>query len=79
MNALEKDIISVSRRARQASRAFQSVSSEIKNRVLATIADLLDKRRAFIQEENAKDLESGKKAGLSSAMLDRLYLSPMLS
>ncbi len=75
MNALEKDIISVSRRARQASRAFQSVSSEIKNRVLATIADLLDKRRAFIQEENAKDLESGKKAGLSSAMLDRLYLS----
>jgi glutamate-5-semialdehyde dehydrogenase len=75
MNTLEKEIIRISRRAQKASRTLLAVSTETKNRALAQIAGLLDTGKEGIQRENAKDLEKGKKAGLSQAMLDRLYLS----
>jgi glutamate-5-semialdehyde dehydrogenase len=75
MNTLEKEIIGISRRAQKASRTLLAVSTETKNRALAQIAILLDTGKEGIQRENAKDLEKGRKAGLSQAMLDRLYLS----
>jgi glutamate-5-semialdehyde dehydrogenase len=39
------------------------------------MADLLDRQKDFIRQENEKDLVAGREKGLSTAMLDRLELS----
>jgi len=50
-------------------------STKLKNEILQTIAILLSNQKTVILEENQKDLEQGKKAGLSKALLDRLALN----
>lgn len=60
--------------AKRASNELKTISTVEKNRVLATIAELLLLRKEFLIKENEKDLEAGKKSGLSAAMLDRLCL-----
>jgi glutamate-5-semialdehyde dehydrogenase len=51
------------------------LSTVQKNNVLGRMADALAAQKAYIQAENAKDLEAGKAKGLAAAMLDRLQLS----
>ena len=46
-----------------------------KNRALTTMAELLEQKADWIFDENRKDLEGARKAGLSSAMVDRLTIS----
>ncbi|SDW02356.1 glutamate-5-semialdehyde dehydrogenase [Marinococcus luteus] len=60
--------------AKKASKRVAAASTEEKNKALLLIADELETREAFILEANAKDLEAGRKNGLSSALLDRLTL-----
>ena len=62
-------------RARSAARNLANVSTSAKNAALHKTADLLLSKKDDIQSENRKDLEAGRKKGLSSAMLDRLELS----
>ena len=50
-------------------------STQLKNDVLKTIAENIDKERDFLVEQNLKDIEQGKKAGLTQAFLDRLLLN----
>lgn len=50
-------------------------STKLKNGILETVAKQIEVQREFLIQENQKDLEAGKKAGLSSAMLDRLELN----
>jgi glutamate-5-semialdehyde dehydrogenase len=47
-----------------------------KNRCLNAMADALDNNRQAIEQANARDMAAGAKAGLSTAMLDRLSLGP---
>jgi glutamate-5-semialdehyde dehydrogenase len=61
--------------ARAASRKLARLSPLEKNAILEAMADEMDARRTFLQEENAKDLAAGKEAGLNAAMLDRLTLT----
>ncbi len=61
--------------AKEASRSVASLSTDVKNKTLLLMADLLHERRDFIRRENEKDLAAGREKGLSSAMLDRLELS----
>jgi len=61
--------------ARDAAAGLLALSSATKDRALSLVADILDSRRPFLQEENRKDLEAGKAKGLSAAMIDRLTLS----
>jgi glutamate-5-semialdehyde dehydrogenase len=72
---LQATICSMAKRARIASRSLSSLSSEIKNAVLLRMADLLDRQKDFIRQENEKDLIAGRGKGLSAALLDRLELS----
>lgn len=72
---LEETITDLAVKAKRGSFSLMSVSSEKKKRVLLNVARLLLEKKGFIQEENKKDIDSGKKAGLSSAMLDRLTLT----
>jgi glutamate-5-semialdehyde dehydrogenase len=62
-------------RSREASRALAKLDAETKNSLLRAMADGIEKSADRIQSANAKDIEAGKKAGLSPAMLDRLTLT----
>jgi glutamate-5-semialdehyde dehydrogenase len=60
--------------ARQSSFAMARLSSGAKNELLMNMAMALINNTFHLIEENRKDLASGEKKGLSSAMLDRLML-----
>jgi len=62
-------------RARKVLRILSSIPTEVKNRTLLRAAELMDKRREYIKEENKKDIAFGESQGLSSALLDRLLLN----
>jgi glutamate-5-semialdehyde dehydrogenase len=60
--------------AQAASRALATVGSGVKDAALRAIADALMERTPEILEANARDLEAGREAGLTDALLDRLAL-----
>lgn len=62
------------RRARAASRVLATCPTPLKNAALVAMAKAFRDNAAEIKRENAHDLEAGRAAGLSSAMLDRLEL-----
>jgi len=74
-NTLAEMVTEMAGRARQAARNLATLSTAAKNTALLTTADLLLSEKEYIQRENSKDLEAGRKKGLSPAMLDRLELS----
>ncbi len=61
--------------ARAAARHLARLSTGVKDRALLNIADALKTREAEVLEANRRDLQSGKEAGLSNAMLERLLLN----
>ena len=73
VESLTKDL---AERARKASFLLASLSPQQKNAALEKIARLLEERAVSLVEQNALDLEAGERAGLSSAIIDRLRLSP---
>ena len=75
MGDLENTIQEMAIGAKKAARTLIGLSANAKNDVLLRMADSIDQKRGYIQEENQKDLLAGKEKGLSSAMLDRLELS----
>ena len=62
--------------ARVAARALAALDTDTKNAALHAIADALLARTAEIVEANGQDMEGGRSAGLSAALLDRLALDP---
>jgi glutamate-5-semialdehyde dehydrogenase len=62
------------RTAKRAARALAATPREEKDRALHAIADALEARIADIVEANARDLDNGRAAGLSDALMDRLAL-----
>jgi len=65
----------MAKNAKRAGVSLARVSSDKKNRALAKMAEELLRQSAYLTGENAKDIEYAKKAGLSSAMIDRLALN----
>ncbi|MCM3443880.1 glutamate-5-semialdehyde dehydrogenase [Metabacillus halosaccharovorans] len=61
--------------AKEASFSLVDISTEEKNEALAKIADQLLVDQGMIIEENRKDLEAGKKNGLTDSVLDRIMLN----
>lgn len=62
-------------KAKEVARTLATAGA-LKDKALLSIADALIENTDYILEENAKDLEAGKTAGLTNALLDRLALSP---
>src|SRR4051812_50196877 len=62
--------------AREASRRLAVMGSGAKDAALGRVADALEARTQEILEANARDLEAGREAGLSTALMDRLALGP---
>ncbi|SEM13963.1 glutamate-5-semialdehyde dehydrogenase [Mesobacillus persicus] len=61
--------------AKNASHLLVGVSTEEKNAALKLIADQLIQDKESILVENQKDLEQGRKNGLSESVLDRIMLN----
>jgi glutamate-5-semialdehyde dehydrogenase len=62
--------------ARQAARRLATLDTRTKNRALQAIAETLLARQEAILDANARDIEAGRQAGLSEAMIDRLLITP---
>jgi glutamate-5-semialdehyde dehydrogenase len=67
-------VTDICRAAKAASRVLARTDSAVKNRALLAIADALEARVGEILDANARDLEAGREAGLSAALMDRLAL-----
>jgi glutamate-5-semialdehyde dehydrogenase len=68
------DLTEFGKKARAASRTLALASSEQKNQAILTIADCLLETADDVLTANQVDLEAGRSAGLSQALLDRLML-----
>ena len=75
MTTTASDIQAKGAAAREAARALARLSSEVRNRALEAIAGELPARESDILAANAEDMEAGRQAGLSEAVLDRLLLT----
>ncbi|MGC3988080.1 MAG: glutamate-5-semialdehyde dehydrogenase [Chthoniobacteraceae bacterium] len=73
---LQNQILDLGRRAHAASRALAKASTEQKNAALLAMADALEKETDAILVANTSDLARAKANGLSTAMIDRLTLTP---
>jgi glutamate-5-semialdehyde dehydrogenase len=69
------DLNAMGQRARQAARALSLAPTERKNAALHAIAAALAERAAEVLDANAIDMERGRAAGLSDALLDRMLLT----
>ena len=71
---INKYINTLGKQAYAASRLMASISSEMKDKALNAIAKEIIKNKDRLIEINNKDLQTAKKSGLESALLDRLEL-----
>lgn len=67
-------MIDLGKKALEAKDFLATVTSEDKNNALIAVSKALRKNIGIITAENKKDIESGKKTGLNSGLLDRLML-----
>src|SRR5689334_3188054 len=74
MAVVSRSVTDICRDAKRASRALAMLDRGTKDRALRAIADALVARTDEILEANARDMEAGREAGLSEALLDRLSL-----
>ncbi len=61
--------------ARESARSLPRLSTDTKNRALLTVARALLDHESYILDANHEDVEAGRSAGLSDALLDRLFLN----
>ncbi|KGY13560.1 gamma-glutamyl phosphate reductase [Vibrio tubiashii] len=69
------ELISMGKAAKDAAFQLATASTAQKNQALAIIADELEANAQAILAANAKDIEKGREAGLTEALLDRLLLN----
>jgi glutamate-5-semialdehyde dehydrogenase len=74
--SIKDEAIRLAKQAKAASRQLAPISSAEKNRALHLMADQLEAQNGDLIEENRKDLDAAKKAGVSGALLDRIVLDP---
>jgi glutamate-5-semialdehyde dehydrogenase len=73
---LRQQVHDAARRARIAARILATLSTADKDRALHTAADAVLSHMHVILAANAEDLDAGRRAGTSDALLDRLALNP---
>ena len=68
-------LIELGKRAKKAESVLMTASTEKKNSALFSIAEALKENAGALLEANAIDIENAKKAGMRSALIDRLSLN----
>jgi glutamate-5-semialdehyde dehydrogenase len=71
---LNRTLMEQGQRAKKASRFLATASTTVKNKALYAMADALQANQVRIIAANAMDLEKGRQAGLTAALLERLAL-----
>jgi len=74
MEQLNKELVEIAKKCKQASRKVARLSTAVKDEALIAMAVQLDKDQDVIFKANAIDIKNGKGKNLSSAMIDRLIL-----
>jgi glutamate-5-semialdehyde dehydrogenase len=72
------DLRAMGKRAKAARRALATLATMTKNEVLEHVADALEDpaQQEAILKANAADIDAAHEAGLSEALIDRLWLTP---
>lgn len=76
MTVVASELVERAKAARAASRELAKLSTDVKNRALLAIAQALEQQPGEVLAAAAQDMEAGRAAGLSDALLDRLLLNP---
>lgn len=74
--SIQRDMQSIADRARGAARGLGRLSAPLRADLLRAMADGVDAAGSEIEAANREDMEEGREAGLSEALLDRLHLTP---
>lgn len=75
LETVQKDsLIEKGRKAKAAAAIMAQMTTAQKNEALELISAQLLEEQEFILEENEKDVEAGRKAGMSESLIDRLKL-----
>lgn len=69
-------MLDMGRRARAASARLASLTPAQRTKGLEAMANALEAAESLILDANKRDMEAGRKKGLTDAMLDRLLLTP---
>ena len=75
MEAIDKELEAKAKAAKAASRRMAYLSTEVKNKALADIADDLLTKKDDVLTANKLDYEEAEASGMNAAMLDRLLLT----
>ncbi|MGO1049439.1 glutamate-5-semialdehyde dehydrogenase [Crossiella sp. CA198] len=73
---LREQVLGAARRARAAAGALAVATRAVKDATLHAMAEALTTRAGEVLAANAADLDAGRAAGLTQALLDRLALTP---
>jgi len=73
--SLEREILKIAQKARSAVHTLSLLNTEVKNKTLKEIADILRKNKKYLIQENLKDIALAQEKNLSSAFIDRLRLN----
>ncbi len=72
--SVRDEVMKAAQSARDAGRRLANMSAEERAGALRAMAQALRDSAARIMDANARDMKAGEEAGLSAAMLDRLFL-----
>ena len=75
-NEIRESMDSTGRNARAAAQVIAQAPTGVKNKALLAMAQRIEHDRERILKANAADLEAAETTGLSSALMDRLELTP---
>lgn len=64
----------LARTVKEASDTIAHATTEIKDRVLLALERLIGERKEYLYEENRKDIEEARGAGLAKSLIDRLII-----
>ena len=73
--SVKEETFNIARVTHEAAADAAKLSMSTKSVILTEVARKITAEKENLQNQNLKDLESGKKSGLSTAMIDRLTLS----
>ncbi len=73
---MEIDLIELAKKSRKTANQLARLSTKRKDELLLVMASMLRENEKNILASNEIDIKAGKEKGLSSAMLDRLLLTP---
>lgn len=72
---MDKKILRLGQKAKEASLELAALPSSIKNKALEEMAKAISNNRNLILEANKKDIKDAEKAGISSSLIERLKVN----